>query len=172
VRALIPPAIDTSHCACSNGLTLLYTGISPTHPPTNGRASSSQALRSRIKTHYVGNAEGSTLRKTLGVLLAAEFGIELRRVGSGARMTFGMGEQVLSAWMAENAFVHWVLHEQPWELERELIASLDVPLNLAGNTRNIFHATLTRIRADAVARARELPILPSTVSGASSLVAR
>ena len=73
-------------------------------------------------------------------------------------MTFGLGEQVLSAWMAENAFVNRVLHDQPWELERELIASLDVLLNLAGNTRHIFQATPTRIRADAVARARALPI--------------
>ena len=34
---------------------------------------------------------------------ADEFGIQLRRVGSGSRMTFGAGEQALSAWMAENA---------------------------------------------------------------------
>jgi hypothetical protein len=41
-----------------------------------------------IKDHYTGNAEGSTLRKTLGCLLADELGIQLRRVGSGKGMTF------------------------------------------------------------------------------------
>ncbi len=47
-------------------------------------------------THYAGNAEGSTLRKTLGCLLADELGIELRRVGSGTRKTFVDGEHRLS----------------------------------------------------------------------------
>src|SRR5690242_5394181 len=83
---------------------------------------SKQTLRDRIKYHYTGNAEGSTLRKTLGCLLADDLGIELRRVGSGRRMTFVEGEQTLSAWMAENAYISWVVRDQPWELEDELIA--------------------------------------------------
>ena len=49
-------------------------------------------------------------------------------------MTFVAGEQALSAWMAENAYVSWVIHNEPWELEDELIAALDLPLNLRGNT--------------------------------------
>ena len=48
---------------------------------------------------YRGNAYGSTLRLTLGCLLADQLGIELRRVGSGTRLTFGDGEQALSEWM-------------------------------------------------------------------------
>jgi hypothetical protein len=58
---------------------------------------SKQNLRSRIKNHYRGNAESSTLRLTLGFLLSEKLGIELRRVGSGKRMTFSQGEKVLSA---------------------------------------------------------------------------
>ena len=57
------------------------------HPGT-GDLSSQQTLRQRLRTHYAGNAEGSTLRKTLGCLLAEELGIQLRRVGSGNRKTF------------------------------------------------------------------------------------
>jgi hypothetical protein len=49
------------------------------------------------------NAEGSTLRLTLGCLLADELGIELRRVGSGKRFTFSTGEKRLSEWMEANA---------------------------------------------------------------------
>ena len=107
---VLPIPLDTSKCLRSGGCTLLYTGISPKAPPANGRKPSSQRLRDRIRYHYTGNAEGSTLRKTLGVLLSAELGIDLYRVGSGTRLTFGAGEQRLSEWMSENAFVSWIVH--------------------------------------------------------------
>ena len=159
VRTLLAD-IDVSQCVQRDGLTLLYTGISPKRAPVNGKPPSSQNLRQRITYHYSGNAEGSTLRKTLGVLLADELGIELRRVGSGKRRTFGRrGEMALSNWMAENALVSWVVHPQPWVLERELIRILDVPLNLQDNKHNPFHAVLTRLRAEAGRNARELPML-------------
>ncbi len=35
--------------------------------------------------------------------------------------------------MAENALVSWIVRQRPWELEDDLIAVLDVPLNLMGN---------------------------------------
>jgi hypothetical protein len=95
----------------------------------------------------------------LGVLLASELGIELRRVGSGKRRTFlAAGEARLSDWMAENALVSWLPRREPWRLEEELIASLDLPLNLQGNGRNPFHSELSRLRADAEQTAKELPI--------------
>ncbi|MFF4790763.1 GIY-YIG nuclease family protein [Streptomyces sp. NPDC001276] len=66
---------------------------------------STQNLRKRVRYHYRGSAAGSTLRLTLGCLL----GLELRRVGSGQRMTFGKAEEAtLSQWMAENARVCWI----------------------------------------------------------------
>ena len=155
----LPTTMDVTGCRGFNGHILLYTGISPRRPPANGRRPSAQSLRTRIVTHYTGNAEGSTLRKTLGCLLAGELGIALRRVGSGRRMTFLTGEQRLSAWMGENARVAWVARPKPWELEDYLISNLDVPLNLDGNVRNAFHPSLSAIRAAAVARARELPVI-------------
>ena len=155
----LPTSIDSSACLRRDGCTLLYTGISPKAPPANGRKPSTQRLRDRIRYHYTGNAEGSTLRKTLGVLLSAELDIELRRVGSGTRMTFGAGEQTLSEWMSANALVSWIIHPEPWILESELIADLDVPLNLDGNRHNAFHPALTAERSNAVARAKALPIL-------------
>jgi hypothetical protein len=105
------------------------------------------------------------LRKTLGCLLAAELGIELRRVGSGKRMTFAEGEHALSAWMAENAFVSWIVRQRPWELEDALIEALDLPLNLMGNKHNQFHPVLTEVRANCAARARALPVLPNPGTG-------
>jgi hypothetical protein len=154
-----PALAAAGGCCQHDGLSLLYAGISPDRPPANGRAASRQSVATRVRYHYTGNAEGSTLRKTLGCLLADELGVQLRRVGSGTRMTFGAGEQVLSEWMAENAFVSWVVREAPWELEDELIAALDLPLNLKGNQRNSFHRVLTQARARCVAQARALPVL-------------
>ena len=75
--------MDVSGCHHVDGFTLLYTGISPKQPPRNGRPARKGQLRQRIVTHYAGNAEGSTLRKTLGCLLAGELGIQLRRVRVG-----------------------------------------------------------------------------------------
>ncbi|MFF0831608.1 GIY-YIG nuclease family protein [Streptomyces sp. NPDC003344] len=67
---------------------------------------STQNLRKRVRHHYQGNATGSTLRLSLGCLL----GFELRRAGSGKRMTFGKaGEATLSQWMADDARVN-----RPW----------------------------------------------------------
>jgi hypothetical protein len=156
----VPADVPTDGCIRHDSLTLLYVGIAPKAPPTNGRAPSSQTLVDRIKYHYRGNAEGSTLRLTLGCLLAEQLGIQLRRVGSGQRFTFSDGEQVLSAWMAENAFVTWVVHPEPWKLEEELIQKLSLPLNLDQNRHHAFHHRLAARRREAKAQARLLPILP------------
>ena len=72
------PYVATSACHRAAGQLLLYVGISPKAPPLNGRSPSKSTLRQRIRTHYFGNAEGSTLRRTLGCLLD----IQLRRVGA------------------------------------------------------------------------------------------
>jgi hypothetical protein len=155
----LPSPLKVQRCLLRDGSWLLYTGISPKRPPTNGRSASKQTLRDRIKYHYTGNAEGSTLRKSLGLLLSDQLNIELRRVGSGNRMTFAEGERALSAWMSDNARVSWIIDPTPWLLEPCLIANVDVPLNLGGNKHNGFYTELVTARAQAVARARTLPIV-------------
>lgn len=151
----LPARIDISGCSRRQGLTLLYVGISPDRPPVNGRAASKQNLRKRLRQHYTRTAAASTLRRTLGCLLAEELGVHLQLIGSSGRRTnFGDGEHLLSEWMAANAFVSWLVREQPWELEDELIQKLDLPLNLKGNQRNPFHSTLTQKRARCLAEAR------------------
>lgn len=139
--------------------TLLYVGISPKAPPLNGKPPSRQTMRSRVRYHYTGNAEGSTLRLTLGVLLAEELGIELRRVGSGTRHTFSTGEQRLSEWMSEHAFVTITEHPEPWVLEERLIAEWSLPLNLDQNSHP-FRPTLSAMRSAARQRAKALAVLP------------
>ena len=90
-------------------------------PADNGKQPSKQSLWHRIRYHYRGNAEGSTLRLTLGCLLADHLGIQLRRVGGGKRMTFGQGEAALSDWISQNALVEFHVCDKPWELEAKLL---------------------------------------------------
>jgi hypothetical protein len=62
--------------------------------------------------------------------------------------------------MGENARVAWHMCEEPSKVEEELIATVDLPLNLDQNRRHGFHAVLCNIGREAKAKARELPILP------------
>src|SRR5262249_30651572 len=78
----VPEGVSIEGCIERDSRTLLYVGISP------GSLTSNETLRSRIRYHYRGNAEGSTFRRTLGCLLEADLGTVLRRVGSGKRLTF------------------------------------------------------------------------------------
>ncbi|MHA3020123.1 GIY-YIG nuclease family protein [Mycobacterium sp. BMJ-28] len=158
----VPDGIDVSGCAQREGWTLLYVGISPGPPRTDGKAQIPQDLRKRIRYHFGANnagADGSTLRKSLGVLLGEQLGFELRRIGSGKRQTFAGGEAVLTRWMAENAAVSWVLHPEPWYLEPKLIDALDLPLNFQENGRNAFAPELKRRRKEAAVKAGKLRVL-------------
>jgi len=150
----VPPAVPTEGCIVRNEFTLLYAGIAPKAPPKGGGRASSQTLFHRIRYHMQGNAEGSTLRLTLGCLL----GFELRRVGSGKRRTFVDRESDLSAWMEQNAAVCWIESDEPWGVEKTLIASVCLPLNLDQNRNHPFHAALSAIRRATKRRADELPV--------------
>jgi hypothetical protein len=154
----LPIAVDCSGCVEVDGRRLLYVGISPKPPQANGTATSRQQLRRRLRQHYRGNAAGSTLRLTLGYVLAAQLGLQLRRVGSGQRLTFADGEQALSGWMGSHARVCWMTHPRPWELEQALVVRLDLPLNLDGNAHHPFSPNLRSLRAAARATARALPV--------------
>ena len=155
-----PPNIPIADCHRVKNLTLLYVGISPKAPPMNGSKPSSQNLHKRVRYHMLGNAEGSTLRLTLGCLLSDSLGIQLRRVGSGSRKTFSDGEKVLSSWMTENAFVTWVECDEPWIHEEQIIPELSLPLNLQHNNDHPFYSLLKAIRREAKQIADGLPILP------------
>jgi hypothetical protein len=96
---------------------------------------------------------------SLGCLLATQLEIELRRIGSGNRLTFSTGEQRLSEWMEETARVVWKALEEPWKLEEKLISTLHLPLNLDQNAANEFFPVLSGLRKTAKVRAREMPIL-------------
>ena len=159
-----PPGIITESCHRAHQQTLLYVGIAPKPPPLNGAPPSKSHLKQRLRTHYFGNAAGSTLRRTLGCLLSAQLGIQLRRVGSGGRYTFtNPGEQMLDDWMRQHAFVTWVETSAPWKLEKHLLSSnVRLPLNLDGNPWAEAVAMLSAVRSKARQLADELDIIPDS----------
>lgn len=157
----VPARVPVDGCQTVDGHSLLYVGISPKGPGSNGLIPSRQTLRTRVRYHYRGNAYGSTLRLTLGSLLAAELGIQLRLVGSGTRLTFSAGEGALSDWMSRHARVCWMETASPWLLEHDLIDNVVLPLNLDQNNHSSFRKELSAIRGEQRTRARGLPVLPN-----------
>jgi hypothetical protein len=154
----LPYPFDVSGCAVAQGSTLLYTGIAPRQRARPSR----QTLRTRLRSHYAGNAEASTLRLTLGCLLQPRLGLILRRSAGGHTFTFGGGERMLTEWMAENALVVWFPLATPWDAEQVLVGTLDLPLNLEMNAAHPFHPVLSRLRHDARQLARSAPPGPAT----------
>jgi hypothetical protein len=152
-----PQGIPPEGLVHSFGFVLLYVGIASGPPSASGK-SSRQTLRRRLRYHFRGNAEGSTLRLSLGCLLSQSLSIELRRVGSGRRMTFGAGERALDDWLQRSARIAWMVCDQPWKTEEYLVRTVSLPLNLDQNRHHLFHSELSRTRRVAKARARELPI--------------
>ena len=169
----IPGSVPTTSCICHNEMTLLYVGICPGKAKGNKPLSNRRTIFDRIKEHAKGNAEGSTLRETLGVLLAEKTGFPLRCIMSkknpnkpkkDQRVTLtNQGEQTLDRWLNDNAFVVWNQLEEPWLLEESLLNSISLPLNLDGNKHHPFHETLSRLRKEARLKARELPSVSDTV---------
>ncbi len=156
----VPHDVPTNGCHTSpDGQVLLYVGIAPKEAKTVTKPST-RTLRDRLRDHLVGNAEGSTLRLTLGCLLAEQLDIRLRRVGSGTRYTFtNPGEIVLDAWLAAHAHIAFAAVERPWEVERRLLSQLSLPLNLSGNVAHSFAAQLSLLRRAAKLKAAALPVI-------------
>jgi hypothetical protein len=73
-------------------------------------------------------------------------------------MTFlPAGEDALSRWMQENAYVGWVTTDHPEDLESHLIREVPLPLNL-DQSGHAFATTLAAIRKKARERAQQLPV--------------
>lgn len=153
---IVPPLVPAEGCITCGDLTLLCVGIAPKRPPRNGQPPSKNTLHDRLRMHLKRNARGSTLRLSLGCLLADQLGLVPRCANNRpGKIHFGPdGEEKLSNWLAENAFVTWMVHLEPWLLEEELIATLSLPLNLDQNGRHPFRTVLSTLRWEMKQRAR------------------
>lgn len=138
--------IDVSNCKTVEGLHLLYVGISPEN------VGSASHLRKRIRQHYRAKLSRSTLRRSLAALLMDQLG--LKPVMEAGRLTLGgAGEDTLSQWMSDNAYVSWHVHSRPWDVEDGIFRLVNLPLNIKDNARNPFRAKLEMARTELGCRA-------------------
>ncbi|GAA1730596.1 GIY-YIG nuclease family protein [Brachybacterium phenoliresistens] len=129
-----------------DGFDLLYVGISPSREASSGN------LRKRVRQHVGGDASRSTLRRTLGTLLDERLGLVLAL--NHGRATYGRaGEAALTEWMLENAALTWVENSAPWLVERELLHTETLALNIDGRNDEFVRALADR-RREALRRAR------------------
>ena len=127
---------------------LLYVGIAP-------RSELSHAtLRSRvIGSHLRGTTGRSTFRLSLAALLLDQ--LDLHPVMRGAKVLLSAEENSnLSTWMGRSLRVGWVVQEQPWRIERDVIVALKPPLNRALNSTHPFNADMRQRRAQFRYRAK------------------
>jgi hypothetical protein len=118
--------------AHTDGFELMYVGIAPKKPGTNGKESASR-LRPRLTAHSQRDASRSTLRLTLGALLAEELSLSLGL--HKGRLNWGTdGEARLTRWIVSNARVAWAENPTPWDVEDELLAHATLALNIDGRT--------------------------------------
>jgi len=138
-RSLPPgvPSLDT--CSGQFG-TLLYVGIAPNGPV------SKRTLRDRIKDHLKGPIAASTLRRSLAGLLAKDLGLKIVRNSQGRVQLPPDQEAILTQWMSNVAHIAWVVCDQPWDLERQLLAQGPrLPLNISGS-KDVYAKELRRVR--------------------------
>jgi GIY-YIG catalytic domain len=146
----IPDDVPVRDCRRHGDRTLLYVGVAPAFVGSNG------TLRSRIKTHFRPRGR-STLRRTLGCLLESSLSLRIAKQRGTSSFHYGDTEELITDWMATNAFVVWAECAEPWRLEAEVIAHEDLPLNINHNRRHPFCASLQALRDDARLRVRALP---------------
>ena len=122
--------------------TLLYIGIA------GHELGGKQTLRGRIlRRHLEDHCATSTLRVSLGCLLADDLGLRMVRTMKGS-LSFTDTEPLLTAWMLQHASVTWIENEQPWLIEAAAFAEFGhlLPLNIKDNKRNPFRVDLMKLR--------------------------
>ena len=142
----LPPQVPNREYFGYGQWKLLYIGIAGKTKESKG------TLYSRIfKKHINGNADISTLRKTLGPILRKELGLMPYKKGSGEYRSFWFGkegENILRDWLIAHARITWVKDDQPRKVEQTFIDLYGhiLPLNIDNNKRNPIGKDLMRLR--------------------------
>jgi hypothetical protein len=161
----MPKGVPITHTKQIDGMNLLYIGIGPVSEKSKA------SLVKRLRNHVKADASRSTLRTSLGCLLAETLNLQLevtrinRRNGtSSVKHHYGfdlkvlsteLNEERLSTWMENHARVCWIYHDRPWEMENSLIQKLNLPLNIEHNDHHPFAKTLSSLRSKHFQNARE-----------------
>lgn len=137
VKGSIPGVPSCPHP--SEELDLFYIGIAP-------KDSMSRAtLRSRVVDNHInGNTGSSTFKKTLASLL---FERMVWQPGFTDRPLLSAADNAaLRDWQRQNLQLTWAEHPEPWSIEGAVVARLQPPLNLAGNSAHPFLSVLSSER--------------------------
>jgi len=131
-------------CREKEGKHLLYVGIAQ---PDQRKGRSRAAAKDRLwRNHIRGSVRISTLRLSLAALLADRLGLAFFRDKRGRVRMEKSDEDKLSAWLNQHAAISVAQHDDPWALERMLIAAgPSLPLNLDGSSHP-FRQTLSQLR--------------------------
>ncbi len=121
-------------------LDVLYTGIA------------GKSLRNRdFKQHFKGNNAGrSTLRKSLGCLFGYKLVARDKDPNTGKTKFASIDEETLTKWMASNLVLYFLPGRNYTEIELQLIAHFNPPLNLKGKYNKIniaFRKNLSSLRS-------------------------
>lgn len=127
---------------------LLYVGLA------RSGLSSGATLRSRVVGNHIRGTTGqSTLRRALAALLHEQEG--WRSTFTDRPLLVRDDEQRLTAWMQDNLALSWVVHEQPWTVEADVIGELTPPLNQSANSSHPLYRYVREARRSWRAAARQ-----------------
>lgn len=126
---------DQSYPFNLDGFDLLYVGAT------------ADSLRLCAMQQVVGDSRSSSLRMTVGALVADD--LNLDPVGDDSRtyFNFGDGERRLTEWLCAYTRVAVHVTDQPFVVEKMLLRSLTVPFNISDRKRHPYSKYLTNLRA-------------------------
>ncbi|HCE21055.1 MAG TPA: hypothetical protein DF282_00885, partial [Hyphomonas sp.] len=83
----------------------------------------------------------------MAALTVSALGYSIVRTGANKLRMPPEDEQRLSLWLGEHARVSWVLHDQPWEVETQLVQSGPrLPMNISQSS-DPFRRELSKLRS-------------------------
>lgn len=89
----------------------------------------------------------STLRRTVAALVRQDLELRIVRDLNGKLAMSRDDEAKLSSWLGEHARLSWLVHDEPWTAETQLIRSGPrLPLNVSQSSDS-FRPQLTALRA-------------------------
>jgi len=107
----------------------------------------SASLRNRILDHLRCGSEVSSFRQSVGALIAGDLGLDVVGAHNRASLHFGDTEQRLTSWLMEHTSVSFATNDNPFLLERDLLHSIALPLNISERKRHPFSRYLLSLRA-------------------------
>lgn len=131
------PATDLPSCDAG----LLYVGLAPRD------ADSAATLRSRVLKQHVGGTVGSsTFRRVLASFLWEERGWHPQLTRAGKLSLPSDENRELTEWIKSHLKVCWIVADEPWRWEPQVIQSLAPPLNVRDNGDHPFNSTVRKTR--------------------------